>query len=232
MNEYKYFAYFYDDIFSEVCYRDWYDFVLPYLKDTSTILDLACGSGTLAILLKLKGYEVEGLDLSTSILELARKKAKMHHVAIPFYTADMTNFSLNKTYDVITCFFDSVNFLKTEKEIKDLFSCVYQHLSTNGLFIMDCFSKQMMKDYRHNKKKFRTKTHALLWKTKQIDSSTLKHTIRMKEGKETYIESYFEYYHDIKAFQPDGFEVIKICGDFEDTLQPKDSRILMILKKL
>lgn len=231
MNEYKYFSYFYDDVFSEVKYKDWLDFLLPYLTPSSKILDLACGSGTLAILLKLKGYDVEGLDLSQTILDIAKEKAKMHHLSIPFHLEDMTDFKLDKTFDVITCFFDSVNFLKDKEAIDSLFSSVYNHLALNGLFIFDIFSLSMLQSYKHNKVKYKLPTHCLTWKTKLAQKDTLMHTIHIRDGKEKYVETYYEYYHDISCFENPKFQLERICGDFKESLEKKDMRILFILKK-
>ncbi len=231
MNEYKYFSYYYDDVVAKVKYKDWLDFIRPYLTPNSSILDLACGSGTLAILLKLNGYDVEGLDLSESILEIAKEKTKMHHLVIPYHLANMTSFNLNKKYDVITCFFDSINFLKNETEIDELFASVYQHLNPNGLFIFDVFSKRMLKHYKHHKFTLKAPTHQLIWKTKTKKPNLLIHEIKIKESDETFLETYKEYYHDMSLFSSHQFSLEKLSGDFKDTLDKKDERILFVMKK-
>ncbi|MDE7384550.1 MAG: class I SAM-dependent methyltransferase [Anaeroplasmataceae bacterium] len=232
MNEYKRFAYYYDDVYEELDYTLWLDFIKPYLNPTSFILDLACGSGTLAILLKLNHYSVEGLDLSESIIEIAKEKAKMNHLHIPFYVGDMTNFTLDRTYDVITCFFDSVNFLKTKDDIQNLLSSVNKHLNPNGIFIFDIFSKALLEEYKHHRFKRKYPTHSIKWTTKKIDSSTLMHSILIKEGKLKLEEIYFEYYHPLESLTFPGFEVVKMCGDFKESLQVQDERILIVLKKV
>lgn len=231
MNAYQRFAYYYDDLFSSLDYTEWLNFIEPYLEENSSILDLACGSGTLAILLNLKGYKVEGLDLSSSIIEIAREKAKMNHLSIPFHIRDMTQFTLNQKFDVITCFFDSVNFLKTKEQINALQSCVERHLNENGLFIFDIFSKTLLDEYQHNKVKIKEKTHKIKWKTKKIDSTTLRHSILIQEGKLKQKEIYFEYYHPLEEFSFEGFETICISGDFKKDLTPESQRILVVLKK-
>ncbi|MDE6240818.1 MAG: class I SAM-dependent methyltransferase [Anaeroplasmataceae bacterium] len=231
MNEYKRFAYYYDDVYEELDYTLWLEFIEPYLKSSSSILDLACGSGTLAILLKLKNYSVEGLDLSESIIEIAKEKAKMNHLEIPFFVGDMTNFKLDKTYDVITCFFDSVNFLKTKEDIQNLFSSVQKHLNPNGIFIFDIFSKTLLEEYRHHTFKKKYPTHSIQWTTSKQDR-TLKHSIRIQEGDLKLEETYYEYYHDIKILCFDGFDVLKISGDFNEDLEDEDERILVVLKKI
>ena len=109
MNAYDKFSYYYDDVMASLRYEWWLDFIKPYVKPSDRILDLACGSGTFAILLSLSGYQAEGLDLSPSIIDLARQKAKINHLTIPFYVQDMTTFSIDQTFDCITCFFDTDN---------------------------------------------------------------------------------------------------------------------------
>lgn len=232
MNAYSRFAYYYDDIFSELDYTDWLNFIEPYLKKEANILDLACGSGTLAILLKLKGYNAEGLDLSSSIIAVAREKAKMHHLSIPFYVDDMTSFQLDKKYDVITCFFDSVNFLKTKEELDALFECVYKHLNDDGLFIFDVFSNTLLNEYKNHKLIIKENTHKIKWKSKKLDSSTLIHNILIKEGRLKQKEQYFEYYHSIDELKHNLFNNILISGDFNATFNNNNERILLVYKKI
>lgn len=166
MNAYKKFAYYYDEVMAALDYELWYDFVIPYLKPNAKTLDLACGTGILSTMFKLKGYDAEGLDLSETIIEIAMEKAKINHLKIPFYVADMTKFELSKKYDVITCFFDSVNFLKTKDDVNKMLSCVLEHLNHNGYFIFDIFSKDMMKEYENNHLKEDHHTFKIDWQTK------------------------------------------------------------------
>lgn len=231
MNAYLRFSYYYDDIFSELDYTNWLYFIEPYLKKESTILDLACGSGTLAILLKLKGYNVEGLDLSSSIIDVAKEKAKIHHLNIPFYVDDMTSFKINKKYDVITCFFDSVNFLKDKYYLDKLFENVYNHLNDNGLFIFDVFSNNLLNEYKNHKLKIKEKTHKIIWKSKKVNSSILKHNILIKEGSLKQKEQYYEYYYSLDDLKNNKFKEILISGDFKSSYNTNDERIILVYKK-
>lgn len=232
MNEYKKFAYYYDEVVSSLEYDLWLEFIEPYLKKDSHILDLACGTGTLVTMLKLKGYQAEGLDLSSQTIEIAREKAKINHLFIPFYEADMKNFFLPKKYDVITCFFDSVNFLKTKQDLDELFSCVKKHLAPKGYFILDMFSKAMLEEYDGHDLQEDYQTFKIHWRTKKTDEVTLKHTIQITEYETTLEETYFEYFHEIKSLNLEGFKLIQISGDFNDDLQPEDERILLVLQAL
>lgn len=232
MNEYKKFSYYFDEAVSSLDYSLWLDFIEPFLKPTDSILDLACGSGTLLMMLKLKGYDCEGLDLSSEIISIANEKAKINHLNIPYYVMDMTDFDLNKQYDVITCFFDSVNFLKTQKDLDNLFKCVKKHLKPNGLFIFDVFSKTMFKEYTYNELNEDHYTFKINWVTKKQDSKTLKHIVTINEGDVTLTEEYYEYFHKLKSLNPSGFKLVKIVGDFNDDLMEEDERILIVLQSI
>ena len=232
MNEYKKFSYYFDEVVSSLDYDLWLEFIEPYLKNGDTILDLACGSGTLLTMLKLKGYDCEGLDLSSDIIDIANEKAKINHLRIPYYVEDMTDFNLNKQYDMITCFFDSVNFLKTKEDIDNMFTCVKKHLKKDGLFIFDIFSETMFKEYDNNLIEEDYHTFKIKWLTKKINSTTLKHDITITEGDVVFNESYYEYYHKLKSLNLDGFKLVKLCGDFNDDLMADDERILVVLQAI
>lgn len=231
MNTYKKFSYYYDEVMKDINYNLWYEFISEYINDSSKILDLACGSGSLAILLKGFGYDVEGIDLSDTVIEIAKEKAKINHLNIPFYIQDMTNFDTGKKYDVITCFFDSVNFLDTHGKVEKLFDAVYKNLNENGYFIFDIFSLAMFERYSDNCFKEDYETFQIDWLTRNDGDTRLIHEITIKEDDAIYKETYFEYLYDYKKLNFKGFEIIKIVGDFNDDLEEDDEHILIVLKK-
>ncbi len=231
MNEYKKFGYYYDEVMQQINYDLWLEFIEPYLKKNDKVLDLACGTATLVTMLKLKGYDAKGLDLSETILEIAKEKMKINHLNFDLYHMDMTNFKIDDKFDMITCFFDSINFLNKKENIKKLFNSVYNHLNDNGYFIFDIFSKEMLKEYENNETIEDYETFKLNWITKKTTPTSLKHTIKITEGDEVITETYNEYYYDIKDVLDKRFKLIKICGDFNDDLQDEDERILIVLQK-
>ena len=106
MDRYKNFSKVYD-IFStnyDWCLGFIEEVIRDYVIDPKSILELACGTGN--ILHHFTGrYEVAGLDISTSMLEQARKKLP----DVPFFQNDMVDFNLENKYDVILCMYDSIN---------------------------------------------------------------------------------------------------------------------------
>ncbi len=101
-------------------------------KKSLHVLELACGTGN--ILKELpKEYILEGLDNSTGMLEVAKKKVP----SAVFHYGDMSNFNLKKQFDAIICIFDSINHLLSFRQWQKMFGLVAKHLDTNGVFIFD-----------------------------------------------------------------------------------------------
>ncbi len=231
MNEYKGFSYYFDQIMEYIDYKEWLDFTKKYVDKDKTILDLACGSGTLACLLAVEGYTVDGLDLSNDMLSLANDKFKAYHIINNLYHDDMTDFSLNKTYDAITCYFDSINHLPNIELVKKMMNCVYNHLNENGLFIFDVFSKSKYDEMDNTDIEEEFDDFYYHWKIHLEKPNVLCHDIEIKG--ENYIhEQYNEYYYDINDFIDNNkFETVSIAGDFNDDLEDEDERILVVLRK-
>lgn len=101
------------------------------------ILDIACGEGTFAVEMAKKGYFVVGIDKSLSMLELAREKAKREQVSVDFRLRDMAHMTFEESFDLATCWFDSLNYLWALSELERTFKGVYRALRPGGLFIFD-----------------------------------------------------------------------------------------------
>lgn len=230
MNDYRDFGYYYDDIMQELDYMDWVDYTARFVSKDKKILDLACGSLTFAILMKSDGYDISGLDLSDTMLEVGKAKAKMNHLLIPLYHMDMTNFKIDEKFDVITCYFDSVNHLSTKEMVEDCLKCCHKHLTDGGLLLLDIFSEKAFL----NSEKDET-THSLScdyrWQIERNNNS-IHHHFEIKSDDDNIIEDYYEYYYPLELFTKSLlFEVVNISGDFKDYYDSGDSRILLALKK-
>lgn len=231
MNEYKGFSYYFDQIMEYIDYHDWLNYTKKYVSKDKTILDLACGSGTLAVLLSVYGYNVDGLDLSSEMISLANDKFKAYHILNNLYVKDMSSFVLPNKYDVITCYFDSVNHLPTINDVKNMMNCVYDTLKPNGLFLFDVFSKSKYEAMDDTDISEEFDDFSYNWKIKLKAPNILTHNITIN-GETNIHEIYNEYYYDINDFiDLNKFEILNISGDFNDDLMPEDERILVVLKK-
>ena len=84
-----------------------------------TVLDVACGTGEHAKFLKEK-YAVDGVDLNEEYLRAARIK----NPAGKFVRADMTDFDLGTTYDVVTCLFSAIGYVRTVDRMNRAIACM------------------------------------------------------------------------------------------------------------
>jgi len=99
----------------------------------ATVLDLACGTGTMTASLA-DVYQVRGLDISPGMLAVARQKLPAR---TPLYLADMASFRLDITFDVIVCAYQGINHLLSLPAWQRTFECAYDHLNPGGLFVFD-----------------------------------------------------------------------------------------------
>ncbi len=132
----------YDTLMGEVDYPAWAAYVESILSKhrivpPARVLDLACGTGTAALLLAETGFSLTGLDISDEMLAFARAKAEAKRAKIDWRLGDMRRFELDEPVDAAICLFDSVNYLAREKELLDCFACVRKTLQPGGMFLFD-----------------------------------------------------------------------------------------------
>jgi SAM-dependent methyltransferase len=108
------------------------DVIQTYRPEARSVIELACGTGT--ILQGLAGmYEVVGLDTSKQMLRHARRRLP----GVPLIHADMAEFVIDARFDVAYCFHNSVNHLLTLQKWEQFFATVAAHLHDKGLFVFD-----------------------------------------------------------------------------------------------
>ncbi|WP_370970195.1 class I SAM-dependent methyltransferase [Amycolatopsis sp. cg9] len=81
----------------------WSDLLLPLMPTApATVVDLGCGTGSLAVLLAQAGYAVDGVDLSSRMLAVAKEKAEAAGVSLGLHEGDASNPSCSPgAYDVV-----------------------------------------------------------------------------------------------------------------------------------
>jgi SAM-dependent methyltransferase len=135
--QYTKMAQYYDKLYAFKDYSGEIDALLevakPYLKKSfKTLLEIACGTGKhLEVLRKL--YNCEGLDINPDLLEIAQAR----NPEITFHLADMIDFRLDKSFDIITCFFGSIGHVKSVTNLQKAIGNFKRHLSPEGLLIIE-----------------------------------------------------------------------------------------------
>jgi SAM-dependent methyltransferase len=107
------------------------------------VLELACGTGRITIPIAEQGIQITGLDVSEPMLSQAKKKAATKGVNVEWVQADCRSFKLSKKFRLIFFPFNSITHLHDFESIEACFSCVRNHLTREGRFIIDVFVPKM-----------------------------------------------------------------------------------------
>lgn len=150
MSSYERLAPYYDTLTADVDYGAWADYYQRFFDKSAlpihTVLDLACGTGTLTCLMAERGYEMIGIDLSPEMLAEAAEKAQGVLGEKPiFLNQSMSELDLYGTIDACICCLDSVNYVTDPKELRKAFQRVHLFLMAGGLFLFDINSPEKLR---------------------------------------------------------------------------------------
>ena len=142
MSSYHGLASSYDGLMVDGSYRkraDWLEKLFQKSRiPVRDVLDLACGTGTIACLLAERGYQVIATDASEEMLTQAAMKAAVLEENAPlFLLQSMPRLRLTEPVDAVVSTLDSLNYLTREKDIRETFCRVYRWLKPGGQFVFD-----------------------------------------------------------------------------------------------
>jgi ubiquinone/menaquinone biosynthesis C-methylase UbiE len=102
-----------------------------------TILDVPCGEGTFSIKMAKKGFQVTGVDRSEGMLGVARQKARASRAKVRFVKNDVRTLPFQEEFDLVTSWYDSLNYLLREEDLRAACRSVFRALRPEGLFLFD-----------------------------------------------------------------------------------------------
>lgn len=150
MSAYGSLAAAYDGLTTDIDYAAVLDFLEAILhqagKRPETVLDLACGTGSMSLLLAERGYRVLGADISEEMLtEAAAKAAKLTENPPYFICQPMQRLRLPEPVDAVFCLLDSLNYLTEPADCRQTFSRVFRALKDGGVFLFDINTPQKLR---------------------------------------------------------------------------------------
>jgi SAM-dependent methyltransferase len=197
------------------------------------ILELACGSGRVTIPLAKLGFDITGIDISSSMLELGKLKDRnFSHI---FQIGDMRSFELNRKFKFIFIPTQSFQHLLSKKDVEDCFSAVKKHLTEDGVFLIQIFtpapsilsksvgeftqtSKPYYIDRANNLRYFAKIETNYNWATQVLDAKYYYHTDVNTEEKEISLTMRQFFPKEIDALaEYNGFEIVAKFGDTQKT---------------
>jgi len=162
---YKELAPFYDNAF-----RDRFSEVVAGLiveafadlgvEAPSSLLDLGCGTGGLAMALCKARYEVTGLDRSERMLDIARRRAEKEAVPLDLRVGDVREFRFSDPFDAALCTGDVINHLLGEEDLRRLLACTRASLVHRGALIFDVNTLQAFRSRLWNAEETSVETDA------------------------------------------------------------------------
>lgn len=149
MSTYNRFAYIYDELMHDIDYYSWMEFVKNQFnilnKKPNSILELGCGTGNFTKALCDEGYDVTAFDLSEDMLAIAYDKLHTYK-NIQLLKQDINEFKIGKEFDAIFSVCDTINYITDYSDLEKVFSNVYSHLSSEGIFVFDINSYYKLKE--------------------------------------------------------------------------------------
>lgn len=240
---YSAFAEIYDDVMRDVDYKSWAQYVFHLCERFGVrlekALDLACGTGALTLRLAESGLETFGVDRSPAMLNRARDKAEAAEVEVEWGVASMESFSqlkLPRDFDLITCLYDSLNYIMNEEDVARCVSEAYDHLRPGGAFVFDVTTEYNL---LHN---FSGYTFAenfeyasYIWENdynieQKICSSRVTIFMSKRDGYAKHVEVHLQRVYSTSALRrmlkEIGFEVLGTFHNITELpVQPKSERI-------
>ncbi|MFC3959701.1 class I SAM-dependent DNA methyltransferase [Halovivax cerinus] len=132
-------ARFYDEQLRETDRPD-----VAYYRDLATsvdgpVLETACGTGRIYLQLLAAGVDADGFDLSADALAVLRENAAERGLDPAVWTADLTDFAVDREYALATCPFNAIQHLETVDDQLAALESVHDALAPGGRFVFDTF---------------------------------------------------------------------------------------------
>ena len=141
MDAYHELAQSYDRLTNDVDYdatvEFYYDILAREGISPRTAVDLACGTGSVALRLAQRGLQVTAVDLSWEMLMVAQQKAAEADVYPQFVCQPLQQLRLPRGVDLAVCALDSIDYILDPEDCKKAIQRVYKALNPGGCFIFD-----------------------------------------------------------------------------------------------
>ena len=195
------------------------------------VLELACGTGRIAIPLAKEGFDVTGVDLAESMLEQARENSRAEGLNVRWVQSDMRDFSLGTTYPLIICPSQSMSRLLFVEDVERCLAAVRAHLDVRGRFIMEVYNPSLEILSRHEDERspfleydhpdgdgtVRVEFSSRYDQATQVLHLTLHYSIPGVSGEpREHVSNRMYFPRELDALlKYNGFEVVEKYGDFE-----------------
>lgn len=248
MSSYEFLAGCYDRFTYDVDYAAWADYIEKHFRRRGlpgkTVLDLACGTGSLTRELALRGYEMIGVDLSPEMLaEAAEKNRDVGEVPPMFLCQPMEKLDLYGTIDACVCCLDSVNYVTAPKKLQRAFARVHLFLMPGGLFLFDMNTPEKLEGLDGQVFLDETEDAYCVWRAEYSRRSKIcsyfmdifqldPETGQWERGEELHRERAYTISELTGYLEQAGFRNIQVFGDLKlRRPKPGEGRVFFVARK-
>ena len=248
MASYGDFAYFYDNLTDNVDYEKRCSYIKGLLAENGVgegiLLDLACGTGTVSLMLSDMGYDVIGVDASEDMLSVAQEKKMESGADVIFLCQRMEELDLFGTINACVSTLDSINHVTDEETVREIFRRVSLFMEDKGIFLFDVNTP-----YKHkcvlgdNTFVYDTDEVYCVWQNSTDESLVTTVNLDIFEKDEDDEETYYRYSEefteraydldDIKKWLEDvKFEVVGIYEEMtKNSVKADTQRAVFVARK-
>jgi SAM-dependent methyltransferase len=106
-----------------------------------SIVDLGCGSGEHVFALYQKGFEICGIDISDSMIDIAKKR----YPDCNFQLADLQSYKIEKLVDAIMCMFGTFNYIIKDEDIINSLKNIRDNIHPKGILVLEIWNSSPVK---------------------------------------------------------------------------------------
>lgn len=227
-------------------YRDDLHFYARLAENTGgRVLELGAGTGRVGVYLARRGVDVTGVELSANMLARARARAASSNVTPTFVQADMRDFDLGQTFDLVIAPFNALMHLYTPPDQLAALQAVARHLTPGGTFAFDLYVPIFGPEgvLRHEGETFheggsRTDVFVLqhVDRARQLASTqyfvdTTDADGALRRTHRTLTQRYYTRFELEWLLRAAGFSA-RVAGSFEGETFTADSRCMVVTAKL
>ena len=240
MNIYRHFAGVYDTFMTDMPYKHWAGYIdevfrLGGVPNNGLVLDLACGTGTMAFLMSQKGYDIIGVDASEDMLSEAYSK---NYDRLPlFLKQDMRTLDLYGTIDAAYSSCDGMNYLLTEDDFLQTLKRVALFLNPGGIFVFDLKTEYKYKSLGNGTYQDSVEDASYIWKNNYNPTTCInEYKVHFFVGKQDFLETHLQraYSEEVvkSLVKKAGMQLLNITDGYTNNPAKKDSeRITFTLSK-
>lgn len=246
MAAYEALAGAYDGLMADAQYGKRGRYVEKLLKKATisveTVVDLGCGTGTIACLLAQKGYQVIALDPSEEMLTQAMDKAMELDTPPQFLQQSMEKLRLPFLVDGVISTVDAMNYVTAPKALQETFYRIFKHLTPGGRLVFDVNTPDKFQAMDGQMYVDETESAYCVWRTfysekQKICTYLVDMFTQLPDG--SYARTWEE--HKERAYGQDqllemlskaGFTKVSVFGDLTTQAPaPKEARIIFVCDK-